>query len=110
MKTANYKYFFRDEVFGHVFSREDNGLKLLQFISHKLGLKKVTVTNQKAMKKDLSARGVCFDILAVDQNHNGYDIEVQTSHEYDIGERFKYYDKRANEVVLKTGQKIKQIR
>lgn len=74
MKTANYKYFFRDEVVGHVFSREDNCLKLLQFILHKYRIKKVTVTNQKAMKKDLSARGVRFDLLSVDQNHNGYEI------------------------------------
>lgn len=110
LETNYFRDFIRDPVFGHVLSKPKNCLRLLRAMYPKLGVEAVTVTPQKVVKGKINDKGSRFDVWAVDQKGRGFDIEMQKNHEYNIGQRFRYYEKQVNRAILKPGQRFDQIK
>lgn len=54
----------RDPIFGHVFSKSENCLHLLQSILPDLGITEVEVTPQKQIDKKLLEKNVIMDLWA----------------------------------------------
>lgn len=76
----------RDPIFGHIFSKEENCLYLLQQILPHLNIVKVKVTLQKEVNERLKEKNVRFDIWATDDQNRKYDIEMQMRQEQNLGD------------------------
>ena len=69
----------RDPIFGHVFSKPENCLHLLQSILPDLGITEVEVTPQKQLNKKLLEKNVIMDLWAKNKDGKIFDVEMQTT-------------------------------
>lgn len=99
-----------DPIFGHIFSKKENCLYLLQQVLPDLNITDVTVTPQKQANHRLLERNVRFDICAETQDGRKIDIEMQTTKDYLPGTRFRYYQSEMDKDTLLPGAKIYKIR
>lgn len=99
----------RDPIFGHVFSKPENCLYLLQSILPRLGLTQVEVTPQKQINKKLLEKNVIMDLWARNKKGEIFDVEMQTTKQKWAGVRFRYYQSLADQDSLKVGEDIEKI-
>lgn len=99
-----------DPIFGHIFSKKENCLYLLQQVLPDLNITDVTVTPQKQANRRLLERNVRFDIWAETQDGRKIDIEMQTTKDFMPGTRFRYYQSEMDKGTLLPGAKIYDIR
>lgn len=100
----------RDPIFGHVFSKSENCLHLLQSILPDLNITEVKVTHQKQLNKKLLEKNVIMDLWAKDKDGKIFDVEMQTNRQKWAGVRFRYYQSLADQDSLKPGEDLDKIR
>lgn len=100
----------RDPILGHVFSKTENCLHLLQSILPDLGITEVEVTPQKQLNKKLLEKNVIMDLWAKNKDGKIFDVEMQTTKQKWPGVRFRYYQSISDQDSLKPGEDLDQIR
>ncbi|MEN2380553.1 Rpn family recombination-promoting nuclease/putative transposase [Lactobacillus helveticus] len=100
----------RDLILGHVFSKTENCLRLLQSILPDLGITEVEVTPQKQLNKNLLEKNVIMDLCAKNKDGKIFDVKMQTTKQKWPGVRFRYYQSITDQDSLKPGEDLDQIR
>lgn len=89
-------------MFGAVMMDEENCREFLELV---LGfpIEKVTVSKEKSIVYHPEYKGVRLDIIAKDENHTHYNIEMQIARRRALGKRSRYYHSQIDMEMLKTG-------
>lgn len=94
-----------DVVFGHVMSKPENCLRLLQLVVPELNIQKVhDVHKQHVIDEGLKEKSVRLDIYAQDDQGRLFDIEMQVVRQQDIGKRIRYYQAQMDKDSLSRGK------
>lgn len=92
-------------MFAAVMSDTENCRRLLEIVLGFL-IKKVTVHYEYSIAYHFDYKGVRFDVLAIDENDNRYNVEIQAVNRK-IEKRSRYYHSQLDMKMLKRGQKYK---
>ena len=77
-------------LFGAVMSDEDNCKDYLE-LALGFPIEKVTVCKEKSIVYHPEYKGVRLDVVAKDENHTHYNIEMQIASKPALGKRARYY-------------------
>lgn len=66
-------------------------------------IEKVTVCQEKSIIYHPGYRGIRLDVVARDENHTHYDVEMQVAMKPALGKRARYYHSQLDMDMLKTG-------
>lgn len=103
--TASDRSITSDVVFGHVMSKPENCLRLLQLVVPELNIQKVhDVHKQHVIDEGLKEKSVRLDIYAQDDQGRLFDIEMQVVRQQDIGKRIRYYQAQMDKDSLSRGK------
>lgn len=110
--SNNYHPLKEDAAFFLTFA--DNAIltKLLKAILPDVGIKKIVENYYQKQIVDMSeGKGVRLDVYAKDSDGRIYDLEMQTSKDYDLGKRIKYYERKidADQVTLRKGDSYRKL-
>ena len=95
-------------LFGAVMSDEDNCKDCLE---RALGfpIEKVTVCKEKSIVYHPEYKGVRLDVVAKDENHTHYNIEMQIAAKPALGRRARYYHSQLDMEMLQSGQEYREL-
>lgn len=95
-------------LFGAVMSDEDNCKDCLE---RTLGfpIEKVTVCKEKSIVYHPEYKGVRLDVVAKDEKHTHYNIEMQIAVKPALGKRARYYHSQLDMEMLGTGQEYREL-
>lgn len=95
-------------LFGAVMSDEDNCKDCLE-LALGFPIEKVTVCKEKSIVYHPEYKGVRLDVVAKDENHTHYNIEMQIASKPALGKRARYYHSQLDMEMLETGQEYQEL-
>lgn len=89
-------------MFGAVMVNEENCRRALELILE-IPIAKVTVSKEKSIVYHPGYKGVRLDVVARDEAHTHYNIEMQVAKKPALGKRVRYYHSQIDMDLLQTG-------
>ena len=89
-------------MFGAVMIDEENCKACLE-LALEIPIEKVTVCLEKSIIYHPEYKGVRLDVIAKDEKHTHYDVEMQVAVKPALGKRARYYHSQLDMEMLETG-------
>ncbi|MCL8204269.1 Rpn family recombination-promoting nuclease/putative transposase [Ligilactobacillus agilis] len=99
-----------DIIFGLVMGREDICKLFLKSAIPDVDFTDLEVTPQKEIVNHYHSKIVRLDVLAVDEQGNHYDIEIQVKNERNVSQRSKYYHSMMTNRMVGQGESYQKVK
>jgi predicted transposase/invertase (TIGR01784 family) len=95
-------------MFGAVMIDEENCKACLE-LALEIPIEKVTVCLEKSIIYHPEYKGVRLDVIAKDEKHTHYDVEMQVAVKPALGKRARYYHSQLDMEMLETGGEYREL-
>ena len=95
-------------MFGAVMTDEANCKACLELVLGK-PIEKLTVCREKSIIYHPDYKGVRLDVIAKDEAHTHYDVEMQVAAKPALGKRSRYYHSQLDMEMLESGRDYREL-
>ena len=95
-------------MFCAVMSDEENCRRCLELVLE-MPIENVTVCQEKSIIYHPGYKGIRLDVVAKDENHTRYDVEMQVAMKPALGKRARYYHSQLDMDMLKAGADYREL-
>lgn len=99
-----------DTIFGLVMGRKDICKLFLESAIPDVDFTDLEVTTQKGIVNHYHSKSVRLDVVAVDEQGNHYDIEIQVKNEHNVPQRSKFYHSMMTNRMLEQGENYQKVK
>mgnify|MGYP005796814199 CR=1 FL=1 len=99
-----------DTIFGLVMGRKDICKLFLESAIPDVDFADLEITTQKEIVNHYQSKTIRLDVLAVDEQGNHYDIEIQVKNEHNVPQRAKFYHSMMTNRMLEQGENYQKVK
>lgn len=99
-----------DTIFGLVMGRKDICKLFLKSTIPDVDFADLKITTQKEIVNHYQSKTIRLDVLAVDEQGNHYDIEIQVKNEHNVPQRSKFYHSMMTNRMLEQGENYQKVK
>ena len=99
-----------DTIFGLVMGRKDICKLFLRSAIPDVVFTDLEVTPQKEIVNHYHSKAVRLDVLAVDEQGNHYDVEIQVKNEHNVPQRSKFYHSMMTNRMVGQGENYQKVK
>lgn len=99
-----------DTIFGLVMGRKDICKLFLRSAIPDVVFTDLEVTPQKEIVNNYHSKAVRLDVLAVDEQGNHYDVEIQVKNEHNVPQRSKFYHSMMTNRMVGQGENYQKVK
>ena len=109
-KTIDELTLMDDYMFAQVMRDTDNLKPLLEYILGFKIFKIQLIETQSSIKEGYDSKGIRLDLYVEDENHNIYNVDVQTTDKKNLPKRMRYYQSLLDVSILSPGVNYRNLK